>query len=212
MWSSEARRASTAVVWPKNHRLDIYDEIIVPDPYAVQHGRNPCGQLIRLNLLQSEAGKELYARALTGARRVPVPAGALLLWDSRLTHQGWSGGPRLAQPVCWEPRDRRPNDALLRKLWMCSTGSPSSHSSSEGRVHPLAPKGPAAPFPGSEEGDGHYALPLRPSIVPYGIRPDAVQEWHDMQSKLWSRDRGASYGANEDAIRSILRSEVADAL
>ena len=76
----------------------------------------------------------------------------------------------------------------------------------------LAPKGPAAPFPRSEEGDSHYALPLRPSIVPYGIRPDEVQEWHDMQSKLWSRDREASYGANEDAIRSILRPEVADAL
>ena len=67
MWSSEARRASTAVVWPKSHQPEIYDEIIVPDPHAVQHGRNPWGQLIRLNLLQSEAGKELYARVLSQA-------------------------------------------------------------------------------------------------------------------------------------------------
>ena len=31
----------------------------------------------------------------------------LLLWDSRTVHQGWRGGPRLAQPICWEPRERR---------------------------------------------------------------------------------------------------------
>ena len=31
----------------------------------------------------------------------------LLLWDSRTVHQGWRGGPRLAMPICWEPRHRR---------------------------------------------------------------------------------------------------------
>ena len=98
---------------------------------------------------------------------------------------------------------------------MCSTGAPSSHSSTEGRVHPLAPKSPAAPFPGSKDDDdssGEYALPLLSSIVPYGIRPDAVSQWRDMQSALWSRDREAAYRINEDAIRAILRPEVAEAL
>jgi len=82
-------------------------------------------------------------------------------------------------------------------------------------VHPLAPKSPAAPFPGSKDDDdssGEYALPLLSSIVPYGIRPDAVSQWRDMQSALWSRDREAAYRINEDAIRAILRPEVAEAL
>eukprot|EP00004_Rigifila_ramosa_P025907 TRINITY_DN7865_c0_g1_i2.p4 TRINITY_DN7865_c0_g1~~TRINITY_DN7865_c0_g1_i2.p4 ORF type:complete len:108 (-),score=23.88 TRINITY_DN7865_c0_g1_i2:225-548(-) len=34
------------------------------------------------------------------ARRVPVPAGALLVWNSRLIHQGHAGGPRLAMVGC----------------------------------------------------------------------------------------------------------------
>merc|ERR1719491_1769231 len=69
------------------------------------------------------------------ARRIRAPAGSLLLWNSRTVHQGWSGGPRLAQPVCWEPRGRRDDAALERKLRLCALGFPSSHWASLGLPH-----------------------------------------------------------------------------
>merc|ERR1719410_1203790 len=71
------------------------------------------------------------------ARRVPVPAGSLFLWSSRTVHQGWSGGPRLAQPVCWEPVDRRDERSRERKLKMAALGLPSTHWGSLGIPHML---------------------------------------------------------------------------
>merc|ERR1712217_246749 len=96
-----------------------------------------CGQSVRLdNITDGNYRRELTAAAAASSRRVPCPPGSLLLWDSRTIHQGWAGGPRLAQPVCWEPRDRRESDhnALGRKVFMCAAGLPSSHSSAEARV------------------------------------------------------------------------------
>merc|ERR1712014_317992 len=74
----------------------------------------------------------------TGARRIPVPAGGLLLWTSRTTHQGWSGGPRLAQPVCWEPRARRDEIARERKFRLAALGLPSTHWASLALPHELS--------------------------------------------------------------------------
>merc|ERR1719433_2147764 len=71
------------------------------------------------------------------SRRVPVPAGALLLFTSRTTHQGWSGGPRLAQPVCWEPRARRDEAMRERKLRLAALGLPSTHWASLALPHEL---------------------------------------------------------------------------
>jgi hypothetical protein len=217
VWSSESSRASTTVVWPGSHREDIYDKVIMPDPFALKKGQKTSGQLVKLRCLESDAGRELHKKSVASARRVPVPRGSLLLWDSRTTHQGWKGGPRLAQPVCWEPTERRPHDALVRKLWMCATGSPSSHSSTEGRVHALAPKAPCSPFAGCVRPDGQYVLPLKSSLVPFGVKRGAEDKWMSMQKTLWSDrgDRWASHAgekSNVDEMRSVLRDEVVDAL
>merc|ERR1712176_1741267 len=47
------------------------------------------------------------------------------------------GGPRLAQPVCWEPVDRRSQAALERKLRLAALGLPSTHWASLGIPHYL---------------------------------------------------------------------------
>ena len=86
---------------------------------------------------RSEAKGTMNAGWLQNARRIPVPAGGLLLWSSRATHQGWSGGPRLAQPVCWEPRERRVEEARIRKLALAALGLPSTHWASLGQPHHL---------------------------------------------------------------------------
>ena len=44
-------------------------------------------------------------------------------------------GPRLAVPVCWEPRKRRNEQTYYRKLRLCATGLPTTHWASLGRQH-----------------------------------------------------------------------------
>eukprot|EP00038_Savillea_parva_P026426 m.53984 g.53984 ORF g.53984 m.53984 type:complete len:484 (+) comp7498_c0_seq2:99-1550(+) len=258
LWSSETEHASTTVVWPGSHRSHIYDNIIAADPHAKELGKQWCDQLIRLQNLTSDSGVALHKQAVAHAKRIPVPAGALLLWDSRLTHQGWVGGPRLAQPVCWEPVSRRSTDAWRRKLWMCAAGISSTHASTEGRVHPNAPKGPLPMFEGGmmmeDDKDGvsnikskddkatlddngvllsagtsnrnandptpspspsRYALPLLPTLIPYGVRPDAFDTWDRMmKTTLWNGADGheSAMHSDTDAIQQLLREEVIAAL
>merc|ERR1712110_858385 len=73
-----------------------------------------------------------------GARRIPVPAGGLLIFTSRTTHQGFSSGPRLAQPLCWEPRNRRDEVMRERKLRLAALGLPSTHWASLALPHELS--------------------------------------------------------------------------
>eukprot|EP00759_Apiculatamorpha_spiralis_P021091 PhF_6_TR26158/c0_g1_i6/m.37101 len=63
----------------------------------------------------------------TYARRIPVPAGGMIMWSSRTIHQGWPNGPRLAVPVCYEPSSRRTGEVLERKRQTVRLGLPSSH-------------------------------------------------------------------------------------
>jgi hypothetical protein len=51
---------------------------------------------------------------------------------------GWNKGPRLAQPICWEPRSRRSEAALLRKALLCCQGLPSTHWASLGVQHSMS--------------------------------------------------------------------------
>ncbi|CAE7555781.1 Henmt1, partial [Symbiodinium pilosum] len=97
IWPSESESSSTTVVWPGSHKAP-YDQLM-QDPSAYSNGKRKSGQSVRLNQLQNPALQaELLAAAQKGCRRMPCPAGSLLLWDSRVIHQGWRGGPRLAQP------------------------------------------------------------------------------------------------------------------
>merc|ERR1712216_818659 len=123
---------------------------------------------VQINHLQNCCDRdELAAQAIAGTRRVPCPAGSLLLWDSRTIHQGWAGGPRLAQPVCWEPRDRQEHDlsVLRRKIYMCAAGVPSSHSSCEGRVHGMVKHRSRSTTAGWK---GETPA-MKADILPYGI-------------------------------------------
>merc|ERR1712050_258819 len=86
----------------------------------------------------SDARDRLIQGWQAHGRRIPVPAGALLLWTSRTTHQGWSGGPRLAQPLCWEPRSRRDGIMRERKLRLAALGLPSTHWASLALPHELS--------------------------------------------------------------------------
>lgn len=180
IWPSIVEGASTTAIWPGSH-LECYERLM-RDRHAAQKGRRELGsQSIRINSLDDYSERELLAGlAIAGTRRIPCPAGSLLLWDSRTVHQGWNGGPRLAQPICWEPRSRRDEMARLRKLYCCAAGVATSHSSSEGRVHGMAWAGAPKRQPGNDR------KPPLSVVVPSCVRPEMVAEWRALQSQLWA--------------------------
>lgn len=80
--------------------------------------------------------KEDHSAFLAGARRVSVPAGGMILWNSETVHQGYSYGPRLTVPICYEPKERRCAEALAAKKKCCFFGIPTTHWASLGTPHP----------------------------------------------------------------------------
>jgi hypothetical protein len=207
IWSSEDERASTTVVWPGSHK-DVYTQIM-HDKTALKKGKHTGGQSVRLSQLSNPVLREqLTGEGVAASRRVPCPAGSLLLWDSRTIHQGWCGGPRLAQPVCWEPRQRRDQDqnALRRKVFMCAAGVPSSHSSAEARVHGMAPRSRPCEL---------WAPAICSQIVPYCIAANGSKRWESAQSSLWGNGGDPRRNADEadiQALAALLKPEVLAAL
>lgn len=206
VWSSEDERASTTVIWPGSHQ-GVYQRIM-QDPTAVKRGRHIGGQSVRLSQLTSDyLRQQLIDEAMAASRRVPCPAGSLLLWDSRTIHQGWAGGPRLAQPVCWEPRERREGDqdALGRKISMCVAGVPSSHSSAEARVHGMAPRSKPC-----DVIEGYDMPAIKAHVRPFCVAEDKKREWEAAQKSLW---KGGAVGqADSSALIKLLKLEILDAL
>ena len=182
-WGSEKQSNSTTVVWPGSH-VSICDEIGA-DFQAVSR----CKNYVEISRL---ANAELRARLLKDSRqhgrRVPMAPGSLLMFDSRLVHQGWEGGKRLAMPICWEATKHRKPEALNRKLWLAATGLPSTHWASNGVVYtsqPLLVKN-TSPASNYDDADHHeVSLALYPSLVPFGVRADRVKEWQKLMPSLW---------------------------
>ena len=139
IWPSEELRSSTTVVWPKSHLPEIYDHYM-NDPKTQARGERGSHFTLIQGMSNGPVKDAMMKGWLENSRRVPVPAGGLLLWQSRTTHQGWSGGPRLAQPVCWEPIERRTEETRKRKIVLTCIGFPSTHSASLGAPHHLVKK------------------------------------------------------------------------
>lgn len=178
VWSSESSHASTTTVWPCSH-LDSY-RACMSDPEVEQYGAQG-NHLTRIDFMQPGAARDRLIQGWSDrARRVPVPAGGLLLWSSKLFYQSWIGGPRMAQPLCWEPRSRRDERARERKLRLAALGLPSTHWASLGFPHSLSGLTPPR---GQGGGLTRYGvvLPLRASIRNQTLADGADPE------ELWSR-------------------------
>lgn len=125
VWSSEGEEASTTVVWPGSNR-DVFESVI--RPHTEQNYAGSVNHYVPLP-------RSHHAEFLEKARRVPIPRGALFIWNSRTVHQGWSLGPRLAQTICYEPRSRRTAGALSRKVKCVMQGRLTTHWASLANVH-----------------------------------------------------------------------------
>lgn len=180
--------ASTTALWPQSH-LEVFDRLM-RDPHSRNLGKKPeAVQSVKLNHMKDRLQqRELLSQALAGTRRVPCPPGSLLLWDSRLVHQGWAGGLRLAQPVCWEPRVRQDGAARGRKLLACAAGCSTTHSSSEAKITfarhaPELVRPPRCIVTGRWGGAQQLWSQLYPSVRSL-IQSGAQSIPHELQSQL----------------------------
>lgn len=158
VWGTD-ENSSTTIVLPKSH-TELY-------PSILNDKKAPKTHYIELQKLECKG--ELLKMWNNGARRLKVPAGALVIWDSRLVHTGWVGGRRLAQPVCWEPVTRRDEAARRRKISYAIRGLCTSHSAAEGRLHTVHGKTPV-PVPASNVMLRNEAYTLLPTISPVVLR------------------------------------------
>merc|ERR1719150_2284288 len=158
------------------------------DPRMIKRGQKGNHFCTLKALSQADIARSLQEEWDVHARRVPVPRGGLFLWSSRTLHQGWTGGPRLAQPVCWEPSGRRDEQALDRKLRLAALGLPSTHWGSLGIPHDLVKPEPCKPTEASALGG--IRLPARACIRQASLR-EGIEA-----AEMWTRLAGIDWGSS----------------
>lgn len=175
VWPTHSR-SSTTVVLPKSHTQAF--PIMMQDPTFLDSGRKGIHYSEVSEMRNEEASEAIAAAWAFHARRVPVPAGGLLLWNSRTVHAGWKSGQRLAQAVCMEPRSRRPPQERMAKMRLAALGLPSTHWASAGMQHDMTLRyrgyfsvegEPASAPMDAEHSLDDVVLPLKPAIVPLGL-------------------------------------------
>ena len=142
--------SSATVIWPRSH-LDIYEQIMAAADGDDDDHFRPLPQ-------------ELEAQFLQHAVRVTLEQGSLLLWNSKTTHQGWNIGPRLAFPVCLEPKSRRTEEVLRDKREWVIKGYATTHWASLGVPHAAS----------SVEPGGDDEFPLRAQAHLWAIDGEGV--------------------------------------
>jgi hypothetical protein len=118
LWPSN-EYSSTTVVWPGSHK-DAYVKMMAERAYGHHYCRLP---------------PQYHEDFAKGAVRVVIPRGGMILWNSKTIHQGWNIGPRLAVPICMEPKDRRAEGVIDRKRLAVEKGVPTTHWASLGLIH-----------------------------------------------------------------------------
>lgn len=208
VWDATTSHASTTVVWCGSH-LDAYNALMA-DPDMGKRGRKGShfSQLAYARSADTKAALNTGWRQM--ARRMPMPAGSMLLWNSRTVHQGWSGGPRLAQPVCWEPAIRRNAVMRSRKLRLAALGLPSTHWASLGLPHMLVNIEMSAASKARKTDKG-VELPLKPTLQVPTLLPgvNVLDMWQHFQKSDW--EKALSSDMTELLERSLC-TEILDAL
>lgn len=183
IWPSGAG-CSTTAVWPRSHNA-VWREMM-SDPIFNASGAAGY-HYSQINWISNRTkARELAMRWSREARLCAVPAGALLLWNSRTVHTGWKGGPRLAQTICLQPESQRPRKEQLAKMRLAVLGLPSAHWATHAVQHDLAKnskgffsKADTADEPSNLDAAADHdsiRLPLRAALKPAVLRDDADLE------------------------------------
>jgi len=173
IWSSEGDHASTTTAWPGSHTA-VWEDLMQDADFKESGSAGFHYSEVR-GMRDKTQARKLAAGWATGARRLPVPSGALLLWNSRTMHTGWKGGPRLAQTVCLEPTHRRPSQEQTSKMRLAALGLPSVHWASIAMQHDMSLGSPGVFNHHSVKARqcgptcDDVILPLRPAMRPKGL-------------------------------------------
>ena len=116
IWAANAKTSAT-VIWPRSHRT-VFPTMSRRESSILTH--------------YTPLPTDQFAAYVREAGRVPVPAGGMVIWNSRTIHQGWNIGPRLAVPVSFDPKARRSAEVLRRKLEFMESGLPTTGRASLG--------------------------------------------------------------------------------
>lgn len=212
IWPSEDDGTSTTTAWPGSH-TSVWEDLMRDTDFKETGSAGFHYSEVR-GMQDRAHARKLAAGWATGARRLPVPSGALLLWNSRTMHTGWRGGPRLAQTVCLEPVERRPSQEQLSKMRLAALGLPSVHWASVAMQHDMSLGSPGVfnrdHADAKEYGPSHdnVVLPLKPAIRPKGLAngqvPGELQDLINVDYKcvgMWSPP---------ETVAPLLESSVAD--
>mmetsp|Transcript_87480 Transcript_87480/g.260968 ORF Transcript_87480/g.260968 Transcript_87480/m.260968 type:complete len:613 (-) Transcript_87480:32-1870(-) len=203
-------KCSTTVVWPGSH-LTAWPEMMRDRSFGLS-GKVGFHYSEISEMRDAALGRQLAEGWALHARRVVVPRGGLLLWNSRTVHTGWRGGPRLAQTVCFEPASRRPEHERLAKLRLAALGLPSTHWASAGMQHDMI-LGDAGYFAARRRARRGWSpassrLPLRQAIRPVGLADGADLE--ALAKLVDVRYRLTGMWAPPPDVRDLLEASVRD--
>jgi len=128
---------TTTCVWPGSHKT-VWPRLM-KDTSCVDKGAGGDHYTEIRDVRDAALRKELVAGWQKNHRRLRVPAGALLLWNSRTVHTGIKAGPRFAQAVCLEPASARPQAQRVAKMRLAALGIPGTHWARVGHQHDMLP-------------------------------------------------------------------------
>jgi hypothetical protein len=135
LWEAK-EHDSTTVVWLKSHK-EPYQQLMRQDEMPLTHGKMGHHYTEMAAMTNRWLKTNLMRRFVEEARRVFMNAGSLLIFNSRVFHQGWNIGPRLALPICWQPKSLRSSEALARKARIALSGLATTHWATLGHMHDL---------------------------------------------------------------------------
>lgn len=174
----EVVTASTTVLWPGSHR-SVWPQMMKDRSF--QHsggeGMHYCEVA---DMDNAKMARRLAAGWAQSARRCVIPAGGLLLWNSRTMHTGWRGGSRLAQAVCLQPSVFRAEKERISKMRLSALGLPTVHWPNMGMQHDMVLRSRGIfsnqPVAARADESGQVVFPLRSALHPQGLLEDADLE------------------------------------
>lgn len=132
VWDSTQKNTSNTVLLPKSWNNEYYKLMSAkPESFGTELAH---GLYVR-DVPDAAIRNELMDQWKKNARRIQVPAGSLLIFNSRTIHQGFPSGYRLAQTLSWEPKSCRSKEVFINKVKLLNMGIGTTHWASLGMQH-----------------------------------------------------------------------------
>lgn len=199
--------SETTVIWPKSH-VSVYDTLIEASNPEFSH-------YIELSLLNDAQfsnpvnGRYLNYKYMKEAKRIPLNAGDMVIWNSKCIHQGFNNnGRRLAMPICYEPACRRTQKAFITKLRLAVLGYSSTHWASIPNRHGKYLEHIENHIEGRKycyiNSEGvRIDFPIKNNLVPFIINDENREEYSKAfnLAQLLDNDNSSS---NEDILNQLI--------